>query len=69
MPILNMPVRQTIPFTNGIFFITFTCHDWIHLIEKVNGYNIIYKWFDVLKEKGHHLNCFVIMPNHVHGII
>ena len=64
-----MPVKQTIPYTHGIFFITFTCHGWLPLIEKINGYDIVYKWFDHLKNKGHFINGFVIMPNHVHALI
>lgn len=64
-----MPVRKTIPYNSGMFFITFTCHKWLPLIEKVNGYDIIYKWFDHLKMMGHFINGFVIMPNHVHALI
>jgi REP element-mobilizing transposase RayT len=64
-----MPVKQTIPYNFGTFFITFTCHNWLPLIDKVNGYDIIYKWFDYLKSKGHYINGFVVMPNHVHALI
>ena len=64
-----MPVKLTIPYSSGIFFITFTCHGWLPLIDKVNGYNIIYNWFDHLKEKGHFINGYVIMPNHIHVLI
>ena len=64
-----MPVRKTIPYNSGMFFITFTCHNRLPLIEKVNGYDIIYKWFDHLKMPGHFINGFVIMPNHVHALI
>ena len=39
------------------------------LIDKVNGYDIVYKWFDYLKAQGHFINAFVIMPNHVHAVI
>jgi REP element-mobilizing transposase RayT len=64
-----MPVKQTIPYQFGSFFITFTCYRWLCLIEKVNGYDIIYNWFDILKSNGHFINGFVVMPNHVHAII
>ena len=63
-----MPVKQTIPFPFGTFFITFTCHNWLPLIDKVNGYDIVYSWFDHLKSKGHYINGYVIMPNHVHAL-
>ena len=52
-----------------MFFITFTCHQWLPLIDKVNGYDIIYNWFDYLKSKEHYVNGYVIMPNHVHALI
>jgi REP element-mobilizing transposase RayT len=64
-----MPVKQTIPYRHGTFFITFTCHRWLPLIHTVNGYEVVYKWFDVLKAKGHFINGYVIMPNHVHALI
>jgi REP element-mobilizing transposase RayT len=64
-----MPVKRTIPNKSGMFFITFTCYQWLSLIDKVNGYDIIYKWFDHLKSKGHFINGYVIMPNHVHALI
>lgn len=64
-----MPTKQTIPYSFGTFFITFTCYQWLPLIEKVNGYDIIYNWFDYLKSKGHFINGYVIMPNHVHALI
>ena len=66
---ISMPVKQTIPFSFGTFFITFTCHRWLHLTDIVNGYDIIYKGFDHLKSKGHYINGYVIMPNQFHAII
>jgi hypothetical protein len=27
------------------------------------------KWFDHLKDKGHYINGYVIMPNHLHALI
>jgi REP element-mobilizing transposase RayT len=53
----------------GIYFITFTCHNWMHLIHQTNGYDLLYKWFDVLKMKGHAILGYVIMPNHVHVLL
>jgi|GEM_PF-289284 REP element-mobilizing transposase RayT len=64
-----MSVKQTIPYRFGTFFITFTCSHWLPLIEKVNGHDILYKWFDYLKLQGHFINAYAIMPNHVHVII
>lgn len=46
-----MPVKQIIPNDKGTFFITFTCFNWMPLIEKVNGYDIVYSWFHITKVK------------------
>ena len=64
-----MPLKQTIPYHYGTFFITFTSYQWLSLIDIVNGYDIIYGWFDHVKSKGHFINGYVLMPNHVHVLI
>jgi REP element-mobilizing transposase RayT len=64
-----MSVRRNINETNGIYFISFTCAQWIHLFEMAQSYYVVYKWFDHLKSKGHYILAYVIMPNHVHAII
>jgi len=64
-----MPVKQSIPYNSGTFFITFTCTRWLPLINISNGYDLIYKWFDHLKSNGHYINGYVIMPNHVHLLV
>ncbi|MBU3676013.1 MAG: hypothetical protein FGM54_02380 [Chitinophagaceae bacterium] len=64
-----MPVKKEIPYNSGIFFITFTCSNWIPIFEQLNCYDIVYNWFDYLKTKGHFINAYVIMPNHVHVVI
>lgn len=64
-----MPVKRTIPYTEGIFSITITCTKWLPLIERVNGYDLIYNWFNLLKSKGHYIVGYVIMPNHMHVMI
>ena len=64
-----MPVRKDIPYKEGLFFITFTCYKWHSLIDLTNGYNLVYSWFDYMKEQNHRVAGFVIMPNHVHVLI
>ena len=64
-----MPVKKQIPFSNGHFFITFTCFKWLPLLAITNGYELVYKWFDYLKEQGHFITGYVIMPNHIHATI
>jgi REP element-mobilizing transposase RayT len=64
-----LPVRRNIPYSRGTFFITFTCVDWLPLIDWCDAYDLVYNWFDILKSKGHFINAYVIMPNHVHVLI
>ena len=64
-----MAVRKKIPCSSGIFSVTFTCACWLPLFEITNGYDFVYKFFDKLKSKGHFVNAYVIMPNHVHAIL
>lgn len=64
-----MTVRYQQPHNNGIYFITFTCYNWLPLIQQTNCYNLVYKWFDHLQQKGHHVTGYVIMPNHLHVVI
>ena len=64
-----MAVRRTIYHAEGVYFITFTCFRWLPLIELVNGYDIVYKQFDILQSERHYLAGYVIMPNHVHCLV
>jgi hypothetical protein len=41
----------------------------MRLIELTHAYDLVYKWFDSLKSKGHYITGYVIMPNHVHVMI
>jgi REP element-mobilizing transposase RayT len=61
---IHKPVTQP-----GIYFITFTCYKWLPLIDMVNGYDLVYHWFDVLLAKGHTITGYVIMPNHLHLLV
>ena len=53
----------------GIYFITFTCYQWLHLIKLTNGYNLVYNWFNILAANAHTINGYVIMPNHLHILL
>ncbi len=64
-----MAVKTPIDYTEGIYFITSTCQDWLSLFEITNSYDTVYKWFDSLKSKGHFVKGYVIMPNHLHVLI
>src|SRR5215470_3333121 len=60
-----MPVHKPIR-NSGIYFITFTCYRWLHLIDVTNTYNKVYEFFELLNRTGHQLLGYTIMPNHVH---
>jgi REP element-mobilizing transposase RayT len=64
-----MSTKRKIPNSEGVYFITFTCHKWLPLFEIVNGYDVVYKWFNHLKSIGHYIVGYVIMPNHIHALI
>ena len=64
-----MLVKRQIIEPDGVYFITFTCHQWLPLIAQTNSYDIVYNWFNHLPSKGHYVAGFVIMPNHVHVLI
>ena len=64
-----MPVKRKIPYSNGHFFITFTCYNWLPLLECTSSYDLVYKWFTYLKQQGHFITGYCIMPNHLHALI
>jgi len=37
----SMPIKTKTPTDNGHFFITFTCFNWLPLIETTNGYDLV----------------------------
>ena len=64
-----MAVKSSINEKEGIYFITFTCCNWLPLIQQTNGFDTVYKWFNFLKSQGHYITGYVIMPNHIHVLI
>src|SRR5881296_1686074 len=64
-----MPTRKAITEKDGVYFITFTCTNWLPLFKICDAYDSVYNWFDHLKKHGHHIIGYVIMPGHVHAII
>jgi REP element-mobilizing transposase RayT len=63
-----MPVH-TLVRKRGVYFVTFTCFNWLPLIELTNGYDLVYNFFDVMQENGNSVLGFVIMPNHIHVLV
>jgi REP element-mobilizing transposase RayT len=64
-----MAIKQEIKNCDGIYFITITCCDWLPLFEIAQSYPAVYNWFQYLKNKGHFISGYVIMPNHLHALI
>ena len=64
-----MSIKLTQPEDIQAYFCTFTCKDWLHLFSLTNLYDEIYKWFNILIDKGNEIEAFVIMPNHLHLLI
>jgi REP element-mobilizing transposase RayT len=64
-----MSVKKEIAELFGTYFITITCHNWLHLFDITKSYETVYNWFDYLKKNHHFINGYVIMPNHLHALI
>ena len=43
-----MAVHKKIPYSSGIFSVTFACARWLPLFEITNGYDFVYNFFDKL---------------------
>jgi REP element-mobilizing transposase RayT len=69
MPYLSIMSVHTKIDKEGIYFVTFTCYDWLSVIELSDGYDSVYNFFKALKEQGHTMLAYVIMPNHLHLLI
>ena len=59
-----MAVDKQHTFDSGLYFLTFTNYKWLPLFDITSSYNLVYKWFDILKSNGHQIIGYVIMPNH-----
>ena len=54
----------------SLYYITFTCRHVLPLIDRVNGYQLVYSWFEFLKKSySIKITSYVIMPIHVHCIL
>lgn len=53
----------------SMYYCTFTCYNWLPLIENTSSYDIVYNWFSILAKDNINVIAFVIMPNHIHCIL
>ncbi|HEX5154196.1 MAG TPA: hypothetical protein VFW07_22265 [Parafilimonas sp.] len=65
---------RTIHSESSLYFITFTCFNWLHLFQLTNSYDTVYKWFSHLKEQKNIKTTTYApkafgVPNHVHCIL
>ena len=60
---------HTLVKQRGVYFITFTCFNWFPLIELTKSYDLVYNFFDVMRQRGNEVLGYVIMPNHVHLLL
>jgi REP element-mobilizing transposase RayT len=64
-----MSIHRTLPEKSAIYFVTFTCFQWLPLIDETSCYEYFNKWFEYLTTQKAYLLGYVIMPNHFHGLI
>ncbi|MBL7701113.1 MAG: transposase [Ferruginibacter sp.] len=64
-----MSVKYKHDDSYSMYFCTFTCFNWLPLIEDTKSYDQVYQWFNVLKSKNISVVAYVIMPNHLHCIL
>ena len=65
-----MAIKTTHSSTHSIYFVTFTCAEWIPLFEITQSYDAVYQWFGILREKYQaSIIAYVIMPNHLHLLL
>ena len=62
-----MPPDKRHSSNPSLYYITFTCRQWLPLFEVVNAYEPLYNWFNYLKVN-HSIKTtsYVVMLNHVH---
>ncbi len=53
-----------------LYYITYTGYNWLQLFSITNSFDLVYKWFDYLKNTSAiKVTAYAIMPNHVHAIL
>ncbi len=61
-----MSYKSEHPEKGCSYFITFTCYQWLPLIDATDSYDFIYHRMLKLIVKQNQVIGFVIMPNHIH---
>jgi putative transposase len=66
--LLAMSVH-TLSEKQDIYFITFTCHDWLPLIERSEGYGAVYNFFDIKEKRPYYNRLCHHAHSHVHKLL
>ena len=66
-----MSVRDKTNINNdNLYFLTFTILDWQKVFIEKKYIDLVYKWFDYVKDKySNKVYGYVVMPNHIHCIM
>ena len=67
--LFRMPTHHSWGKREGQYFCTFTCWEWLPLIEETRLYDSIYAWMRLITDKGCAITGYVLMPNHVHLLL
>ncbi|WP_259014449.1 transposase [Emticicia fluvialis] len=64
-----MAVRVRQNQKEAVYFVTFTCYNWIPLFEITQLYDNLYQWLNLLNRQNIRTLGYVFMPNHLHCMI
>jgi REP element-mobilizing transposase RayT len=65
-----MAIRTIHDTVERTWFITFTCYNWIPLLEITHSYELMYHWLKLIRERFDVKTvAFVFMPNHIHLLL
>lgn len=64
-----MPTHILHETKSAFYFVTFTCHKWLPLIDEAKLYSYLPSWIEQLDKRGLKTCGFVAMPNHLHFVI
>jgi len=65
-----MAIKRLQTEKDTLYYNTFTCYNYLPLIETTNGWGDVYYWFSKMKELYNvDVTGYVIMPNHIHSML
>lgn len=64
-----MPTHRIHVEKETFYFTTFTCHQWLPLLEKAEIHTYLPNWINQLSSRGLVTCGYVMMPNHLHLLV